>query len=261
MVGRTCTLEKLDVARHAAALSAAYSEAPDGRDWTYLFAERPTTPEAWRQFFEYNAAPRDPYYYAIIDHRTGLAVGLSAYMPMYFELIVGLSSSRAGFAQTALATGITLGGLLMGRLIAHLPRPKRLAVPLLCVAIVLLLVLVFAVQRMPIALVLVFLSAIGFALGPMFPLTTVSTQNAVDRGHLGVVMATLNLLRSIGGALGSAVYGAILLSGSQTGSHAALSSLSPTALAENYALVFAGVALAVVFSMIAIAPMEQRTLR
>ena len=53
MVGRTCTLEKLDVARHAAALSAAYSEAPDGRDWTYLFAERPTTPEAWRQFFEY----------------------------------------------------------------------------------------------------------------------------------------------------------------------------------------------------------------
>ena len=80
MVGRTCTLEKLDVARHAAALSAAYSEAPDGRDWTYLFAERPTTPEAWRQFFEYNAAPRDPYYYAIIDHRTGLAVGLSAYM-------------------------------------------------------------------------------------------------------------------------------------------------------------------------------------
>ena len=188
-------------------------------------------------------------------------IGLSAYMPMYFELIVGLSSSRAGFAQTALATGITLGGLLMGRLIAHLPRPKRLAVPLLCVAIVLLLVLVFAVQRMPIALVLVFLSAIGFALGPMFPLTTVSTQNAVDRGHLGVVMATLNLLRSIGGALGSAVYGAILLSGSQTGSHAALSSLSPTALAENYALVFAGVALAIVFSMIAIAPMEQRTLR
>jgi hypothetical protein len=80
MVGRYCTLEKLDVARHGDALIAAYEEAPDDRDWTYLFAERPTTPAAWRQFLDYNAAPRDPYYYAIIDHRTGLAVGLSAYM-------------------------------------------------------------------------------------------------------------------------------------------------------------------------------------
>lgn len=80
MVGRYCTLEKLDVARHGDALIAAYEEAPDDRDWTYLFAERPTTPAAWRQFLDYNAAPRDPYYYAIIDNRTGLAVGLSAYL-------------------------------------------------------------------------------------------------------------------------------------------------------------------------------------
>lgn len=80
MAGRYCTLEKLDVARHGEALRAAYAEAPDDRDWTYLFAERPTTAEGWRQFFTANAAPRDPYYYAIIDHRTGQAVGLSAYL-------------------------------------------------------------------------------------------------------------------------------------------------------------------------------------
>lgn len=188
-------------------------------------------------------------------------IGLSAYTPMYFELVVGLSSSRAGFAQTALAIGTTLGGMLMGRLIARLPRPKRLAVPLMGAAMAALLVLVFAIDRLPTALTLVFLMGIGLALGTMFPLTTVSTQNAVERSHLGVVMATLNLLRNIGGALGSAVYGAILLGGAQTGRHADLSSLSPTALAEGYTLVFAGVAAAVGLALIAIAPMEQRPLR
>ncbi len=188
-------------------------------------------------------------------------IGLSAYTPMYFELVVGMSSSRAGLAQTALAIGTTIGGMLMGTLIAHLPKPKLLAVPLMVVAIAALLTLVFAIDRLAIAPILLLLTLIGFALGTMFPLTTVSTQNAVDRNPLGGVMATLNLVRSIGGALGSAVYGAILLGGAQTGPRADIASLSPAALAEGYTLVFAGVAAAVALSLIAIAPMEQRALR
>ncbi|NKE29950.1 N-acetyltransferase, partial [Mycobacterium tuberculosis] len=34
--GRYCRLEPLDAERHAADLHAAYSQAPDGSDWTYL---------------------------------------------------------------------------------------------------------------------------------------------------------------------------------------------------------------------------------
>ena len=188
-------------------------------------------------------------------------IGLSAYMPMYFELLLQFSASSAGLAQTALAIGTTFGGLLMGRLIAQLSAPKWLAIPAQVAAIAALLVLTFAIERLSLAAILVLLVIIGFALGTMFPLTTVSTQNAVDRRHLGVVLATLNLTRNIGGASGSAVYGAILLSGAGGGSRVALSSLSPATLAENYVLVFAGVALAVALAMIAIAPMENRALR
>jgi EmrB/QacA subfamily drug resistance transporter len=188
-------------------------------------------------------------------------IGLSAYMPMYFELVIGLSTSRAGLAQTALAIGTTGGGMLMGRLIAQLAQPKRLALPLQAVATGAILVLMFAIQQLPLTVILLLLVVIGFALGTMFPLTTVSTQNAVDRHHLGVVMATLNLLRNIGGALGSAVYGAMLLGGAQAGSRATIATLSPTVLAESYTLVFAGVATAITLSMIALTPMEHRPLR
>src|SRR5258706_14800159 len=38
MVGRYCSIEKLDAERHAADLYAAFSETPDGRDWTYSLA-------------------------------------------------------------------------------------------------------------------------------------------------------------------------------------------------------------------------------
>lgn len=188
-------------------------------------------------------------------------IGLSAYLPMYFELVLDFTASRAGLAQTALAFGTTLGGLLMGRLIAHLPQPKWLALPAQAVAIVALLILTFAIHRLHIAAILPLLIVIGFSIGTMFPLTTVSTQNAVDRRHLGVAMATLNLTRNIGGALGSAVYGAILLSGTAGSSRVALSGLSPVLLAENYTFVFGGVALAIALAMITLWPMEHRPLR
>ncbi|HYF07344.1 MAG TPA: GNAT family protein [Acetobacteraceae bacterium] len=80
MVGRYCTLEKLDAAKHADGLFEAYMEAPDGRDWTYLFVDRPATREAYREYAEKNAASPDPYHYAIRDNATGLLIGTSSLM-------------------------------------------------------------------------------------------------------------------------------------------------------------------------------------
>ena len=46
--GRFCRLEPLDAGRHADDLHAAYAQAPDGRDWTYLGIERPADGEGTR---------------------------------------------------------------------------------------------------------------------------------------------------------------------------------------------------------------------
>lgn len=80
MIGRYCTLEKLDAAKHADALFDAYMEASDGRDWTYLFVERPATRAAYREYAEKNAASPDPYHYAIIDNATKQPIGTSSLM-------------------------------------------------------------------------------------------------------------------------------------------------------------------------------------
>jgi RimJ/RimL family protein N-acetyltransferase len=80
IVGRYCSIEKLDPARHAAALFEAYMDAPDGRDWTYLFVERPADLAAYRAYADSIAALSDPYHYTILDGATGQPIATSSLM-------------------------------------------------------------------------------------------------------------------------------------------------------------------------------------
>lgn len=78
--GRTCRLEALDSPRHATDLFDAYGRAPDGRDWTYLGVGPFADEAAFREHIERAAASIDPLHYAVIDTRTGRAVGTLALM-------------------------------------------------------------------------------------------------------------------------------------------------------------------------------------
>ncbi|MDQ8034861.1 MAG: GNAT family protein [Bordetella sp.] len=78
--GRYCRLEPLDAERHAAELYAAYSQAPDARDWTYLSVGPFEDAARYRDFAERAAASTDPLHHAVIDLATGRAVGTLALM-------------------------------------------------------------------------------------------------------------------------------------------------------------------------------------
>ena len=75
--GRFCRLEPLDPA-HADDLFAAYCEAPDGRDWTYLPVEQFEDRAAYRAFVAGQARSSDPLHFAILVD--GKAVGAAALM-------------------------------------------------------------------------------------------------------------------------------------------------------------------------------------
>ncbi|WP_423368401.1 GNAT family N-acetyltransferase [Burkholderia sp. LMG 32019] len=78
--GRYCRLEPLDAERHAADLYAAYAQAPDGSDWTYL-AHGPYADESsYRDYARTAQASADPLHYTVIDLATGRAVGTLALM-------------------------------------------------------------------------------------------------------------------------------------------------------------------------------------
>jgi hypothetical protein len=80
LTGRYCRLEPVSVERHARELFAHYMEAPDDRDWTYLFPERPADANAFREYLARLERSEDPLHFAIVDLADGAAVGTAALM-------------------------------------------------------------------------------------------------------------------------------------------------------------------------------------
>jgi len=80
MIGRFCRLEMLEPARHADDLWAANSLDKEGRNWTYLFVGPFAQFADYRAWLEKVAAGSDPLFHAIIDLKTGKAVGVATFM-------------------------------------------------------------------------------------------------------------------------------------------------------------------------------------
>jgi RimJ/RimL family protein N-acetyltransferase len=121
IVGRYCRLEPVDVDRHAADLHANYMRAPDARDWTYLFGDRPESADAFRDYLEALARSDDPLHYAVIETSTGQAVGTAALMridPAHGVIEVGSITFSPRLKRTCAGTEVIY--LLMRRVFDEL---------------------------------------------------------------------------------------------------------------------------------------------
>jgi RimJ/RimL family protein N-acetyltransferase len=107
MVGRYSRLEPVNAQRHGTELFAAYMEAPDGRDWTYLFSERPQSPEDFHAYLSNLEKSDDPLHFTIIDTTAGNAVGTAALMridPAHGVIEVGSITFSPRLKKTRAAT-------------------------------------------------------------------------------------------------------------------------------------------------------------
>jgi RimJ/RimL family protein N-acetyltransferase len=78
--GRFCRIEPLDPERHAADLFAANSDDAAGRNWTYLpYGPFPAF-DIYREYLVAAAGRDDPLVHAILDRRSGHAVGVASLM-------------------------------------------------------------------------------------------------------------------------------------------------------------------------------------
>ena len=80
LIGRYCSIERIDAERHAADLYAAFSESPDGRDWTYSPAGPFSNLAQYVDYLRKEAVKSDPLHHAIIDSSSGKPVGTAALM-------------------------------------------------------------------------------------------------------------------------------------------------------------------------------------
>ena len=141
----------------------------------------------------------------------GTIIGVTIYTPLYCQMVLGASASVSGLALIAFMGGATLGSLLTGRLIARLTHYMRVPVIGLMIAIAALAFLAVDPAGLSLGTFSLLLCILGAAMGPMYPVSTIITQNAVKPHELGTATGTLNFFRLLGGAIIVAAFGAIVL--------------------------------------------------
>lgn len=146
----------------------------------------------------------------------GTFIGLSIYVPVYFELALGLSASQSGMALVPLMVGVIGGATLSGRLMTSMRHYKRPPLLGLVVAALAAFILSRNPVAIPLPLVALLLALVGAGMGTVLPVTTVAIQNAVPMHQLGTATGAMSFFRSLGGAIAVAAFGAILLRGVPT---------------------------------------------
>jgi len=106
MDGTNCALELVDSARHADDLFTAFA-ADDGRMWTYMVDGPFATVADMRAWLDRAMGLDDQVFYAIIEARSGRAVGFASYLriqPAHGVVEVGSIAFAPCLQRTAAAT-------------------------------------------------------------------------------------------------------------------------------------------------------------
>ncbi len=148
----------------------------------------------------------------------GTVIGVTIYMPLYCQTVLGVSASLSGLALIAYMGGATLGSLVSTRFIVRIQHYMRVPLGGLVIAVSALAVLAINPAGHSLGQVVALLFVLGCGLGPMYPVSTIVMQNAVKPHQLGTATGTLNFFRTLGGAIVVAMFGAIVLSGVAQGS-------------------------------------------
>ena len=150
----------------------------------------------------------------------GAIIGLTIFMPLYFELVLGFSPSGSGTALIVFLAAATVGSFIAGRLMVRLdPLQARAGRRACCSGSSRSWCSRWRPGGLSLVEVCVLLTVGGPGLGVMYPVTTTIMQNAVAPHQLGVATGALNFLRQLGGAIIVAAFGAIVLGGIDTGGH------------------------------------------
>jgi EmrB/QacA subfamily drug resistance transporter len=199
-----------------------------------------------------------------------VSIGLTIFVPLYYELVHGLTASDSGLALIPIVVMTTPGSYLSGRAMLYLDHYKWAPLVMLGIATVSVAVLVFH-PMMPVWAVAVITGFVGIGTGSSYPTVTVSIQNAIAHRQIGVAMGAMNFFRALASAFVVAVMGAIMLTelgaspqrggASSSAFIASAVSATPDDLARAFSHIFAVAVVFLIIGMVSLMIMEERPLR
>lgn len=146
---------------------------------------------------------------ALVSFGVGtVMIGLTSYVPTFLEGALSSSPLVAGLALAALTLGWPLSASQAGKLYLRIGF-KSTALIGIAISVAGLLILSLTAASPNVALIAISCFIVGLGLGLLATPTLIAAQSSVSWHERGVVTSTNMFARSIGSALGVAVFGAV----------------------------------------------------
>jgi len=193
-------------------------------------------------------------------------VGLNIFLPIYLQIVVGLSPTDAGLALIVLMVSLNVMAGIGGQVVGRVRHYKALPMIGQAVAIASVILLALWADRLTLFSFQVLLFLIGAGFGPTPTMASVAVQNVVERHHFGIASGTMNFSRNLISTILIAILGALVLAATSTlgpGSGELGGALAPGSAEAVAAFrrVFFAVAACLAISFVALVMIEQRPLR
>lgn len=140
----------------------------------------------------------------------GCAVfGGATFVPLYVQGVLGTSATEAGAALMPMLLAWVFSSIIGTRMLLRVGY-RSIALAGMAALVVGSFPLMFVDAQTNRLLLMVYLGLMGFGMGFSIPAFLIAVQSSVARSNLGTATSTLQFSRSIGGAFGIGIMGAVL---------------------------------------------------
>jgi EmrB/QacA subfamily drug resistance transporter len=136
--------------------------------------------------------------------------GALIFLPQYQQIVRGDSATKSGLMLLPLIGGLMIASVTSGRIISKIGRYRIFPIigtTLISLAFWLFSHITATTPRWELG---IWMAVLGLGIGQVMPVLTLAVQNAVAREDLGTGTSSVVFFRTIGSALGAAMFGAIL---------------------------------------------------
>jgi MFS family permease len=151
----------------------------------------------------------------VVTSLAGFMIGVAMFgaiifLPQYLQIVKGESPTASGLLTVPLVAGLLVTSIVSGQIITRTGRYKIFPVFGMLVAAIGLGLLSLLDVDTSLVVTGAYMLVTGLGIGMVIQVLVLAAQNAVEHNDLGVATSGATFFRSMGGAAGVAVFGALL---------------------------------------------------
>lgn len=140
----------------------------------------------------------------------GLAMfGAITFIPLFLQLVYGVSPTSSGLRMLPLMAGLLSASIISGRIISKVGRYRAFPIAGTAVTAIGMFLLSRLEVDTPPWLASVYMLVVGIGIGLVMQVLVLAVQNCAPPKDIGVATSAATFFRSMGGALGVALFGAV----------------------------------------------------